>query len=95
MFRVSKRRPVPFMFRSCGRFSGVSLANHRYYRSSGLVAPSVTTTCCWHELSMVLTGSNVRTYECPRREYVQKMLVDNLLKSVNTGWMAGGLKPPN
>jgi Zn ribbon nucleic-acid-binding protein len=40
-------------------------------------------------------GSNVRTFECPRCEYVQKMLVEYLLKSVNTGWMAGGLKPPN
>jgi hypothetical protein len=40
-------------------------------------------------------GSNVRTFECPRCEHVQKMLVEYLLKSVNTGGIAGGLKPPN
>ena len=38
-------------------------------------------------------GFNVQTFEwCA---HVQKMLVEYVLKSVNTGWMASGLKPPN
>jgi hypothetical protein len=39
-------------------------------------------------------GSDVRTFECPKREHVQNMLVEDPLKSANTGWAAGGLKPP-
>ena len=39
-------------------------------------------------------GSDVRTFECPKCERVQKMLVEDPLKSANTGWTAGGLKPP-
>jgi hypothetical protein len=40
-------------------------------------------------------SSNVRTFACPQCEHVQKMLVEYLLKSVDTGSLAGGLKPPN
>jgi hypothetical protein len=39
-------------------------------------------------------GSDLRTFECPKCEHVCKMQVDDPLKSVNTGWMAGELKPP-
>jgi hypothetical protein len=35
-------------------------------------------------------GSHVRTFECPKCEHIQKMLVDYRLKSANTGWTAGG-----
>jgi hypothetical protein len=39
-------------------------------------------------------SSDVRTFECPKCEQVQKMLVEDPLKTANTGWTAGGLKPP-
>jgi hypothetical protein len=35
-------------------------------------------------------GSHVRTFECPKCEQVQKMLVDYRSKSANKGWTAGG-----
>ena len=40
-------------------------------------------------------GSDLRTFECPKCEHVQKMLVKDLLQSANTGWTEGGLRPPN
>jgi hypothetical protein len=40
------------------------------------------------------TGSEIRTFECPKCEHVQKMLVEDALKSANAGWIAGGIKPP-
>ena len=40
------------------------------------------------------SNSKVRTFECPKCEYVQKMLVEDPFKSANTGWPAGRLKPP-
>ena len=36
-------------------------------------------------------GSDLRTFEC---DHIHKMLVEDPLKSSNTGWMAGELKPP-
>jgi len=39
-------------------------------------------------------GADLRTFECLKCEHVQKMLVEDPLKSANTGWMAGGLRPP-
>jgi uncharacterized paraquat-inducible protein A len=39
--------------------------------------------------------SEVRTFECPRCEHVQKRLVEDPLKSANTGWMAGRIELPN
>ena len=39
-------------------------------------------------------GADLRTFECPKCERVQKMLVEDPLRSANTGWMAGGLRPP-
>jgi hypothetical protein len=40
-------------------------------------------------------GADLRTFECPKCEHVQKMLVvEDPLKSANTGWTAGGLRPP-
>ena len=39
-------------------------------------------------------GSDLRTFECPKCEHVCERQVDDPLKSVNTGWMAGELKPP-
>jgi hypothetical protein len=39
-------------------------------------------------------GSDLRTFECPKCEHVQKVLVQDPLQSANTGWTAGGLKPP-
>jgi hypothetical protein len=38
--------------------------------------------------------SDLRTFECPKCEYVHKVLVEDPLKSSNSGWMAGGLKAP-
>ncbi len=38
--------------------------------------------------------SDLRTFECPKCEHVQRMMVEDPLKSSNTGWMAGELKPP-
>ena len=39
-------------------------------------------------------GADLRTFECGKCEHVQKMLVEDPLKSANTGWTAGELKPP-
>jgi hypothetical protein len=39
-------------------------------------------------------GTDLRTFECPKCEHVQKMLVGDPLKLANTGWTAGGLRPP-
>jgi hypothetical protein len=40
-------------------------------------------------------GSDLRTFECPKCERVHQALVeDPLLKSANSGWVAGELKPP-
>jgi hypothetical protein len=39
-------------------------------------------------------GADMRTFECLKCEHVQKMLVGDPLKSANTGWTAGGLRPP-
>src|SRR5450756_2380528 len=40
-------------------------------------------------------GADLRTFECPKCEHVQKMLVvEDPLKSANTGWTAGELRPP-
>ena len=39
-------------------------------------------------------GADLRTFECPKCEHVQKVLVEDPLKSANTGWTAGGLRPP-
>jgi hypothetical protein len=39
-------------------------------------------------------NSDLRTFECPKCEHVQKTLVEDPLKSANGGWMAGGLKAP-
>jgi hypothetical protein len=38
--------------------------------------------------------SEVRTFECPRCEHVQKRLVEDPLKSANTGWMGGRIEVP-
>jgi DNA-directed RNA polymerase subunit RPC12/RpoP len=38
--------------------------------------------------------SDLRTFECPKCGHVHKMLVEDPLKSANTGWTAGGLAPP-
>jgi hypothetical protein len=38
--------------------------------------------------------SDFLTFECPKCEHVQKMVVGDPMKAVNIGWMAGGLKPP-
>lgn len=41
------------------------------------------------------SGADLRTFECLKCEHVQKMLVvEDPLKSANTGWTAGGLRPP-
>ncbi len=41
-------------------------------------------------------GTDLRTFECPKCEHVEKvLLVEDPLKSANTGWTAaGGLRPP-
>ena len=39
-------------------------------------------------------GADMRTFECLKCEHVQKMLVGDPLKSANTGWTAGGFRPP-
>jgi hypothetical protein len=39
-------------------------------------------------------GSDLRMFECAKCENVLKVLVEDPLRSANTGWMAGGLKRP-
>jgi hypothetical protein len=39
-------------------------------------------------------ASDLRTFECAKCKHIHKMLVEDPLKSSNTGWMAGELKPP-
>jgi hypothetical protein len=38
--------------------------------------------------------SDFLTFECPKCEHVQKMVVGDPMKAINTGWTAGGLKAP-
>jgi hypothetical protein len=44
---------------------------------------------------MVLTVSMCERSNVRGARMCKKMLVEYVLKSVNTGWMASGLKPPN
>ena len=37
--------------------------------------------------------SDMRSFECAKCEHVHKVLVEDPFKSA-TGWMAGGLRPP-
>lgn len=38
--------------------------------------------------------SDFLTFECPKFEHVQKMVVGDPMKAINTGWTAGGLRSP-
>jgi hypothetical protein len=38
--------------------------------------------------------SDLRTFECPKCEHVQKMLVEDPMKSANAGWTNGDLNAP-
>ena len=38
--------------------------------------------------------ADMRTFECAKCEHVHQVLVEDPFRSANTGWMAGGLKPP-
>jgi hypothetical protein len=38
--------------------------------------------------------SDLRTFECPKCEHVQKMLVEDPMKSANAGWINGDLIAP-
>jgi ribosomal protein S27AE len=38
--------------------------------------------------------SDLRTFECPKCEHVQRMLVEDPMKSVKAGWQNSGLTPP-
>jgi hypothetical protein len=40
-------------------------------------------------------GSHRADVGCPKCEHVQKMLIEDPLKSANMGWTVGGLKPQN
>jgi hypothetical protein len=57
--------------------------------------------CPWCQGRMMLSRiepgpahSDFLTFECPKCERVQKMVVGDPMKAVNTGWTAGGLKAP-
>jgi hypothetical protein len=39
-------------------------------------------------------GSEARTFECPKCEHTEKVVVGDPLASANVGWMAGELRPP-
>jgi hypothetical protein len=39
-------------------------------------------------------GSDLRTFECPQCEHVHQVLVEDPLKSANTGWTKSDLYPP-
>jgi hypothetical protein len=38
--------------------------------------------------------SDLRTFECPKCEHVQRVMVEDPIKSANTGWTGGGLNGP-
>jgi hypothetical protein len=38
--------------------------------------------------------SDLRTFECPKCEHIQKLMVEDPLKSADAGWQYSGLKPP-
>ena len=41
-------------------------------------------------------GADLRSFECLKCDHVQRVLVEDPLKSANTGWTAaGGLRSPN
>jgi hypothetical protein len=39
-------------------------------------------------------GSDLRTFECPKCEYVHNVMVEDPLNSANTGWTNSDLNPP-
>jgi hypothetical protein len=39
-------------------------------------------------------GSDLRTFECPKCDYVHKVVVDDPLKSDSMGWIKSELQPP-
>jgi hypothetical protein len=38
--------------------------------------------------------SDLRIFECPKCEHVVRTMVEDPMKSADTGWTAGGLRPP-
>ena len=39
-------------------------------------------------------GSDLRTFECPKCEHVEKRLVEDPMNSAKPGWQNSGLKAP-
>jgi hypothetical protein len=39
-------------------------------------------------------GADLRTFECPTCQQLQKVVVEDPLTSAKAGWIAGELKPP-
>jgi hypothetical protein len=72
-----------------------------HYRSEPSLLPIERPRCPKCQGRMMLARiehgpnhSDLRTFECPKCEHVHKVLVEDPLKSANSGWMAGGLKAP-
>jgi DNA-directed RNA polymerase subunit M/transcription elongation factor TFIIS len=68
-----------------------------YNRPEPTLQPSARPRCPECQNRMMLAriapgpnGSHVRTFECPKCEQVQEMLIDYRLKSANNGRTAGG-----
>jgi Zn ribbon nucleic-acid-binding protein len=38
--------------------------------------------------------SDLRTFECPKCEHVQRVLVEDPMQSAKAGWQDSGLNPP-
>ena len=38
--------------------------------------------------------SDLRTFECPKCEHIQRVLVEDPMKSAKAGWQNSGLTPP-
>ena len=77
------------------------MSHSRYYSEPSLL-PTERPRCPKCQGRMMLARiepgpdhSDLRTFECPKCEHVHQALVeDPLLKSANSGWVAGQLKPP-
>jgi len=72
-----------------------------YHRSDPSLLPIDRPRCPKCQGRMLLAGiglgpahSNQRTFECPKCAHVQRVLVEDPMKSAKAGWQDSGLYPP-
>ena len=73
-----------------------------HYRSDPSLLPIERPRCPHCQAQMMLAqidhgpvGADLRSFQCSKCHHIQRVLVEDPLKSMNTGWTAaGGLRPP-